>query len=335
MGGAGRGKMGDGTWPITLADVHAARDRLAAYLRPTALRDYAPLDAAVGAEIRVLVKHENHQPTNSFKVRNGLAAVSALGADERRRGVITASRGNHGQGVAYAGRLLGVPVTVCVPHGNNPEKNEAMRGFAAKVLEEGRDYDAAVTLAGRRAQERGLTLLHGTNNRFVLAGAGTMTLEIVEDAPELDALVIAVGGGSQAVGALTVVRERRPGVQVFGVQAEGADAIYRSWKAGRPLSGERAETFADGIATRETYALTFPALCAGLADFVTVTDAEIAEALRLLLRTTHNLVEGAAAAGLAGLLKLRDRLPGRRVAIILTGGNIDQETLERVVTGRI
>ncbi len=327
--------MPDQIWPIELADIRAARERLQPYLQRTPLRTYAPLDFAVGGGIRVLVKHENHNPTNSFKVRNGLAAVSALADDERRRGVVTATRGNHGQGVAYAGRLLGVPVTVVVPRDNNPEKNEAMRGFGAKLMEAGRDYDESLAAAERLMQERGLTLLHGTNNRFILAGAGTITLEIVEDAPDLDAIVIAIGGGSQAVGALTVLRALRPETRVFGVQAEGAAAMQRSWHARQPVRGERADTFADGIATRDVYALTFPALCEGLTDFITVTDAEIAEALRLLLRTTHNLVEGAAAAGLAGLLKLRDRLAGRSVAVILTGGNIDQATLARVVGGEV
>lgn len=318
-------------WPIELADVRAARARLEPHLERTPLRQYAPLDAAVGRGITVLVKHENHHPTNSFKVRNALAAMTALDDAERRRGVVTATRGNHGQGAAYAGRLLGVPVTVCVPRGNNPEKNEAMRGLGAELVEEGRDYDEALGVAERLMRERGLTLLHGTNNRFVLAGAGTIALEILEVQPHVDAMVIAVGGGSQAVGALTVFRALRPKTRVFGVQADGAAAIYRSWKAGQPVHGGSADTFADGIATRSTYALTFPALCEGLAGFVTVSEAEIADALRLLLRTTHNLVEGAAAAGLAGLFKLREQLVNQRVALILTGANIDLATLERVL----
>lgn len=325
--------MPNDVWPIELADVRAARERIAPYLRRTPLRGYAPLDREVGHGIRVLVKHENHQPTNSFKVRNGLAAMTALAEDERRRGVVAASPGNHGQGVAYAGQLFGVPVTICVPVGNNPEKNEAMCGFGAELVHEGADYDASLAVAKRLGRERSLTMLHGTNNRFVLAGAGTITLEILEDEPGLDAIVIAVGGGSQAVGALTVLRALRPATQVYAVQAEGASAIYQSWRAGRPLTTASAETFADGIATRDTYALTFPALREGLAGFVTVSDAEIAAALRLLLRTTHNLAEGAGAAGLAGLLKLREELADRRVAIILTGGNIDRTTLERVLCG--
>jgi threonine dehydratase len=324
--------MPDATWPITIDDVYAARTRIARHLPPTPLRSYAALDAAVGHDIRVLVKHENLNPTNAFKVRNALAAMSVLTGDARTRGVIAATRGNHGLGIAYAGHLLGVPATLCVPIGNNPEKNEAMLGYGAELIEEGRDYDESLLVASALMRKRRLVLVHGTNNPHVIAGAGTLTLEIVEQAEHLDAIVIAVGGGSQAVGAMTVLRALRPNVAVYAVQASGAPAIYESWKAQRPLTLSTAETFADGVATRSAYEMTFPALVAGLAGFVTVTDAEIAEALRLLLRTTHTLVEGAGAAGLAGLLALRDTLAGKTVAVILSGGNIDAETLRRVVT---
>lgn len=320
------------TWPIELDDVLAARERIRPFLEPTPLRHYEPLDQAVGGGVIVLVKHENHNPTNSFKVRNGLSAMTALSADERTRGVVGATRGNHGQGLAYAGRLLGAPVTICVPVGNNPEKNEAMRGFGAELIEEGRDYDESIVVADRLVRERGLTLVHSTTNRFVLAGAGTLTVELLEQAPALDAIVVAVGGGSQAVGALVATRAMRPGVRVYGVQASGAAAVYESWRAERPVAGLSAETFADGMATRAASPMTLGALCAGLAGFVTVTDAEIADALRMLLRTTHSLVEGAGAAGLAGLIRLRDELAGQRVAIVLSGGNIDAATLRRVVT---
>jgi len=327
--------MPDATWPISIDDVYAARTRIARHLPPTPLRSYAALDAAVGHGIRVLVKHENLNPTNAFKVRNALAAMSVLTGEERAQGVIAATRGNHGLGVAYAGHLLGVPATLCVPVGNNPEKNEAMRGYGAELIEEGRDYDESLLVASALMRERRLVLVHGTNNPHVVAGAGTLTLEIVEQAEHLDAIVIAVGGGSQAVGALTVLRALRPDVAVYAVQAAGAPAIYESWKAQRPLTLSAADTFADGVATRSAYEMTFPALVAGLAGFVTVTDAEIAEALRLLLRTTHTLVEGAGAAGLAGLLALRDTLAGKTAAVILSGGNIDAETLRRVVTREI
>jgi len=318
-----------------LDDVLAARERIRPYLQPTPMRRYEPLDAAVGAGIAVFVKHENHNPTNAFKVRNGISAMTMLSSEEKQRGVIAATRGNHGQGLAYAGKLLGVPVTICAPVGNNPEKNEAMRGYGAELIEAGRDYDEALVEVEELTKQRGLTMLHGTNNRHILAGAGTITLEMVEQEPELDAMVIAIGGGSQAVGALTVLQSLRPEAKVYAVQAAGAAAIYESWKAGEPVTWPTAETFADGVATRSTYELTFPTLLEGLAGFVTVEDSEIAEAVRMLLRTTHNLVEGAGACGLAGIMKLRDELAGKKVGIILSGGNMDQETLVKVLSGEL
>lgn len=319
-------------WPISLPDVLEARDRIRPYLPPTPLRNYAALDAAVGTGIRVWVKHENHNPTNSFKARNAMSFVSALSPEERRRGLLGATRGNHGQGLAWAGGILGAPVTVCVPVGNNPEKNEAMRGFGAELVEEGRDYDESLAAALRIVRERGMRLVHSTNEPLVIAGAATLSLEMLEERPEIEAIVVAVGGGSQAVGALTVARSLAPGVRVYGVQAERASAIHDSWQAGRMIARDSAKTFADGLATRQPYERTFPALLAGLSGFVLVSEAEIADAVRLLLSTTHNLAEGAGAAGLAGLSRLSGELAGRQVGVILSGGNIDAATLRRIVS---
>jgi threonine dehydratase len=322
-------------WPIRFADVLKAREQVRAHLPPSPLRSYPALDEAVGDGTRVLVKHENLQPTGAFKVRNALAALTALDPEKGRRGVVAATRGNHGLGLAWAGRRLGVPVTVCVPHGNNPEKNQALRSLGARVIEEGEDYDASAAVVDRFVQDGGLHVVHSTNDPAVLAGAGTMTLEILEEAPEVEALVYSVGGGSQAVGGLTVVRERCPHVPVYAVQAAGASAIHDAWHLGRPVSLPAAETFADGLATRNTYALTFDALRDGLAGFVTVTDREIAAAVRLALSTTHTLVEGAGAAGLAALPRLREELAGKTVAIVFSGANIDLLTLQRVLGGEI
>jgi len=322
-------------WPIAFDAVTAARERLRPHLPPSPLRSYVALDEAVGRGVRVLVKHENLQPTGAFKVRNGLSALTALPMAQLARGVVAATRGNHGLGVAWAGQRLGVPVTVCVPLGNNPEKNAAVRGLGARLVEEGRDYDESVRTAERLVREEGLRLVHSTNDPAVVAGAGTLTLEMLEEAPGIEALVFSVGGGSQAVGGLTVARALKPGLPVYAVQAAGASAIHDAWHLGQPVSKPSADTFADGLATRNTYPFTFGALREGLAGFVTVTDAEIAEAVRLLLSTTHTLVEGAGAAGLAGLLMVREALAGRTVGIVLSGANIDGETLRRVLDGGI
>jgi threonine dehydratase len=319
-------------WPISWDDVVAARARIAPYLAATPLRHYAPLDEEVGNGIRVLVKHENHLPTNAFKARNGMSLLAALTPEEKARGVIAATRGNHGQGLAWAGRLLGIQVTICVPLGNNPEKNAAMRGYGADVIEIGRDYDESAEVATLMAGERGLFLAHSTNDPRIIAGAATITAEILEEEPAIDAMVVAVGGGSQAVGACVAANQLRPGLAIHGVQAAGAAAIHDAWHAGEPRAYDKAVTFADGLATRATYAMTFGALRAGLTGFVTATEASLAASIRSLIRTTHNLAEGAGAAGLAGLVALREQLAGKTVAIILSGSNIDEHTLTQVMT---
>ena len=323
------------TWPITFDDVERARERIARHLTSTPLREYPLLNEAVGLEL--LVKHENHQPTGSFKIRNGLSFMTALTAEERQRGVVAASTGNHGQGIAYGAALVGSSAIICVPRGNNPEKNAAMRAWGATVVEEGRDYDESVRAMERIAREEGRVLAHSTNDPRIIAGAGTMTLEILEQAGALgiDALVLAVGGGSQAVGALTVAKQRAPQLEVYGVQAAGASAQHDAWHAGTPQSTERAETFAEGVATRSTYELTFPALLEGLTDFVTLTDPEIAEGVRLILSTTHSVVEGAGAMGVMAAKKLRDRLTGKRVAVAFCGGNLDSAVLRRILNREI
>jgi threonine dehydratase len=178
-------------------------------------------------------------------------------------------------------------------------------------------------------------MVSATDEPLVVAGAATLTLEMLRARPGIEAIVVAIGGGSQAVGAMTVARELAPRVAVYGVQAERASAIHDSWHAGRPVTHDSADTFADGLATRQSYALTFPALLQGLEGFVTVSENEIADAVRLLLRTTHNLAEGAGAAGLAGLRRLSGELAGCEVAVILSGGNIDAPTLRRVVSGEL
>ena len=323
------------TAPITFEVVIAARARIAPYLTPTPLRNYATLDAELG--VRVLVKHDNHLPTNAFKARNAMSFMTALAPEQRARGVVAATRGNHGAGLAWAGELLGVAVTICVPHGNNPEKNAAMRGFGAVLIEHGRDYDEAAAHAAELVEQRGLVLAHSTNDRNVIAGAATLFAELHEqalhDPKGLDAIVVAVGGGSQAVGAIVTTAKFRPGMPIYGVQAAGASAIHDSWHAKERLTVADALTFADGLATRATYDLTWPTILAGLTGFVAVADPVLAAAIRMLLRTTHNLAEGAGAAGLAGVIALREQLMGKTVGVVLSGANIDAATLRTVLDG--
>jgi len=324
-------------WPITFDDVVATRERLAPYLTPTPLRHYPLLDELLEGGASLLIKHENQQPTCSFKVRNGLSFVTGLSPEERARGVVAASTGNHGQGIAYAASLLGVRAVICVPVGNNPEKSAAMRSWGATVVEAGNDYDEAVEAMYAMAERDGLAVAHSTNDPRVITGAATMSLEMFEQAGAggLDAIVIAVGGGSQSVGALTVARQLDPRVRIYGVQSAAAPAIHASWRARTPMKAARTDTFAEGVATRQPYALTFATLCEGLADFVTVTEKELAEAIRIVLKRTHNLVEGAGALGVAGAIKLRRELAGKRIGAIFSGANIDTAVLRKILNGEM
>ena len=313
---------------IRLDDIRAAQPRVYRVLRPTPLLRHPLLDLETGLDIRV--KHENHNPTGAFKVRGGVNLVSRLSVDERR-GVVTASTGNHGQSIAMACQAESVPCTVAVPIGNNPEKNAAMRAFGAEVHEVGRDFDEAREYVERLAAERGLRYVHSANEPHLIAGVATYALEIFEDAPDVEVVLVPIGGGSGACGCTLVRTLLGRQAEIIGVQAAGADAFTRSWRTGTRVVGDRAATFAEGMATRVTFDLTFGILRELLDDIVTLTENELADGVRLALRTTHNLTEGAGAASLAAAVKLRDRLRGKKVVCVMSGGNIDQGTLTRVL----
>ena len=308
--------------------MRAARERVYPFIRPTPLMRHPLLAAETGLDL--LVKHENHNPTGSFKVRGGLNLVGQLTPAERR-GVISATTGNHGQSIALACQRAGVPCTIVTPIGNNPEKNAAMRACGADVQEFGRDFDEARERVEQLQAERGLRYVHSANEPQLIAGVGTLALEIFEERPDVDVILVPIGGGSGACGCSIVRTGLGSRAVVIGVQAEGADAFARSWRTGSRVVGERAATFAEGLATRVTFDLTFGILQRELDEVVTLTEAELAEGVRLALRTTHNLAEGAGAAPLAAAMKLRDRLAGKRVVCVMTGGNIDAATLRRVL----
>lgn len=318
---------------IAFSDIEQARAGLAAHLGPSPVRHYPLIDFEIGHGIRVLVKHDNHLPVNTFKVRNAVAALLRLPAELRTRGVIAASTGNHGQGLAWAGSRIGVPVTICVPERNNPEKNATIRSLGARLVETGATYDACVSACAEIAAAEALTTVHSTNDLGVLAGAGTLTAEFLEQAPELDALVLALGGGSQSVGAIIARDAMKPGLSVFAVQSSGARTQHDAWHDGRARTGEPTNTFAEGIACGSTYEFTYATLRRGLADFVLVHDADIAQGVRDLLRITHNLAEGAGATGLAGLRAIAPRLAGKTVGIVICGGNMDTAVLARILNG--
>jgi threonine dehydratase len=310
-----------------LSDVLAARRRIAPYLRPTPLYSYPALDTLTGA--RVWVKHENHQPIGAFKVRGGVNLISQLGPDDRRRGVITASTGNHGQSVAYAAELFGVPAIVCVPERANPVKVESMRALGAEVIHHGRDFDEAREHCEKLAAERGYRYIHSANEPALIAGVATYTLEILTAQPDTDVIVVPVGGGSGAAGACVVATAVRPSIEVIGVQSEAAPAAYRSWQA-HALVEDTMETLAEGLATRTAFELTQRILWAQLDDFVLVSEAQLTDATRLMITKTRNLVEPSGAAALAAVLADPGRFAGRQVAVVCSGGNISPDQLVRL-----
>ena len=315
--------------PPTFDDVLAARDRIAPYLIPTALNRYPALDELVGAE--VWVKHENHQPVCNFKVRGGVNLVSQLSDDERRRGVITASTGNHGQSIAFAGRLFGVRAVICVPEGANPVKVGSIRGLGGEIVEHGRDFDDAREHCEALAEEHGYRYVHSGNEPHLIAGVGTHTLETLERQPDLDALIVPIGGGSGAAGACIAAAALRPELRVIGVQSEAAPAAYRSWTEGR-IAQDEMHTAAEGLATRIGFELPQQILREHLDDFVLVSEDEIRGATLALLERTRNLIEASGAAPLAAALKLG--LAGRKVGLIASGGNMTLDQLHDLLAAR-
>ena len=315
---------------ITLDDIRSAQQIVYRTLRPTALLRHPLLDADTGLDIRV--KHENHNPTGAFKVRGGLNLIARLEGDDRR-GVLTATTGNHGQSIALACQRESVPCTIVVPTGHNPEKNAAMRALGATVLEVGRDFDEAREHVERLRSENGLRYVHSANEPRLIEGVATCALEILEEAPDVEVILVPIGGGSGACGCSLVRSLTGSRAKVIGVQAAGADAFARSWRTGTRVVGESAATFAEGMATRVTFDFTFGILRELLDDMVTLTEQELMEGVRLALRATHNLAEGAGAASLAAAVKLRESLAGKKIVCVMSGGNLDQATLSRILCG--
>lgn len=303
------------------AELENATALIRTYFPPTPQYSWPLLGALTGAE--VWVKHENATPIGAFKVRGGLVHLDRLRRSHPDlKGIISATRGNHGQSLAYAGRAQGIAVTIVVPHGNSPEKNRLMQGFGARLVVHGEDFEAAREEADRLAAADRLVFVPSYHPDLVL-GVATWAAEFFHATPPLDALYVPIGLGSGISGAIAVRDLMGLGTEIIGVQAAGADPYARSLAAGYAVSLNRAETQADGIAVRVPDAAALAIIRAGAARIVTVSDAEIAAAIRAYWTATHNLAEGAGAAPLAALLKEHARQSGRRVGLVLSGGNID------------
>jgi threonine dehydratase len=314
---------------VAYADVLEALPRVREVLTPTALLDWPGLSELLGC--RFLLKHENHQPTGAFKVRGGVNLVSTLSDAERQAGILACSTGNHGQSLAYAARRFGIRCTIVVPQGNNPAKNRAIRQFGADLIEHGRDFDEARDYLETALVPRGGRYVHSANEPRLIAGVGSMAVEIFETLPEPDVIFVPIGLGSGVGGTGIVARARRPQTKIVGIQAAGANAVSQSWKTGQWHETKEAATWAEGMATRRPAAMTLELMRTVLDEVVLVDDDELRRACRLVLEHTHNLAEGAGAAALAAALKTRERWSGQTVVGILSGGNLNLNQLPEIL----
>jgi threonine dehydratase len=313
----------------TFDDVVAAGKLLSEHLAPTPCYESISLGRTLG--LRLFIKYENHQPVVAFKVRGTLNKVLNLPTEERDRGVVTASMGNHGLGVCYATRITGVRATIVMPEKANPDKVEAMRNLGAEILFHGEDFEDANEKALQLEREKGFIYFHAANDPWIIAGHGTVGLEMLEQAPDLDVLVVPVGAGGLISGVALAAKTLKPGIEVIGVQAKNVAPYYRSRQEGRLMQADTAITFAEGLASRFPTVLPFRMIDRLVDDLIVATEEEMRRAIVLLLEKTHNLAEGAGAAGTAGVVKLHERLAGRNVGTILSGGNLNRHTLERAL----
>ena len=312
---------------IKFEDVLLAKKVIYKHIKPTPLRHYAELSDHLG--FNGYIKHENHLPTNSFKIRGGINLLTHL-SKKNIKGVITASRGNHGQSLAYSSMLEGINCKIVVPYGNNPEKNAAIKSFNAELIEYGNDFDEARTYSEKLVTNNFL-YVHPCNEPKLIAGVATQTLEILDDLPEVDTILLPLGGGTEVAGAIIVVKHLNPEIKIIGVQAELAPAYYLSWKNNSIIHTKSADTIADGLATKMPYELPSSIIMENINEIITVTEDEIKQSIIKLYKTTHNLAEGAGAVSLAAGNKIKHKLKDKNVVMILSGGNLDLETFKSIL----
>jgi threonine dehydratase len=310
----------------TMTDVLRARGVLARHLTPTPMWSYPALNATTGAT--TFVKHEHTQPTGAFKVRGGITLLDSMTPDERAAGVLGYSTGNHAQSLAYAAALFAAPCTIVMPEQPNPVKAAAVRGYGATLVEYGAAFDESREHAEELAKRNGARLVSSGDEPELIAGVATAYWEIFERQPELDAVFVPIGGGSGAAGACLVAAAVAPTCRVIGVQSARSPAAHDSWAAGE-LVRRPNQTVAEGLSTGSGFELPQRLLRESLSEFLLVSDDEIRQAQRLLLRQAHTVVEGAGAAALAGLLSVREQFAGRRVAVMCSGGNVSEAELRK------
>lgn len=316
----------------TFPDILRARQVVSRYLPRTPLLPSLALSKMLG--FRLYIKYENHQPIGAFKVRGGLNLLSSLGVSERERGVITPSTGNHGQSIAYAARTFGVRAVIVMPEEANPDKVEAMANLGAEIVFHGRDFEDARHRAEQMAQDQGLYYVHVANEPFLIAGVGTIGLEILEDLPGVQTIIVPIGAGSGVCGTAIVAKSIDPRIRVIGVQAEMAPSVYLSWKERRTIETPSCDTFAEGLATRTSFELPLSIMQDLVDEIVLVSEAELRSAIVLLLEKAHTVAEGAGAASTAAAVKLKETLHGQTVACVLSGGNLPLPVLQAILAER-
>lgn len=309
-------------------DVLLAQRQIRPYLSRTPLYSYPAINALIGTT--VYIKHENYQPVGAFKVRGGINLISQLGQGERERGVIAASTGNHGQSVAYAAHVFGVKARIVVPEKANPGKVAAMQGMGAEVIFHGATFDEAKLYCESLAQEHGYCYIHSGDEPLLIAGVATGTLEMLEDEPGIEVIIVPIGGGSGAAGACIVAHTVNPTIRVIGVQSEASPAAYESWRQQRLVTAPN-RTFAEGLATGVAFELPQTILWKELNDFLLVSDTEIRQAMVWMIERAHTLAEAAGASSLAAAYRLRDELHSKKVGIVCYGGNTSLEHLKRAL----
>lgn len=315
--------------PVSVDDVRRAAQVIAPYLTPTPLVSHPLLNVRVGTD--TFVKLENIQRIGAFKIRGAINLLSGMDEENRARGIVTATRGNYGAALAQACSMYDCRCTVFVPEGNSPDKNASVEALGGEIVIKGHDFDAAWDASVRHAWNSGAVSIHPAKRPELVAGQGTVALEMLQQSSsELDVIIVPVGGGSLAAGTVTVVKTLSPGTEVIAVQAENAPAFHEAWHSKNLAPTVAAKTVADGLATRVPVRYTLD-MMQGLDDFVLVSEEQICAAIRCYADTIHQLAEGAGAAPLAAALAMRDRLAGKRVGLILTGGNIDNATLRQAL----
>lgn len=316
---------------FSLAELEATATLVHGVMPPTPQYAWPLLVRRTGCE--VWVKHENHTPIGAFKIRGGIAYTHELKqAEPRVSGVLTATRGNHGQSIALAAARAGLASVIVVPHGNSVEKNAAMKAFGAELIEHGRDFDEARVRAAEIAEERGLHFVPSFHPHLV-RGVATYALELFRSVLDIDVAYVPIGMGSGVCGMIAARDLLGLNTEIIGVVSDRASAVKQSFEAGHLISTSSARTFADGMACRDPHPEALQIIRAGVGRIVSVSDDEVADAIRVLFADTHNLAEGAGAAGLAALLRESGQLGGKRVAVILSGANIDTTVFREVQNG--